>query len=73
MGIKVKERIFVRLLCTIVVCLTLFFDYLYIDKLLQNWHLYSSIPQLMNLFLIGLVGYATLNILVTLGVKWSWI
>lgn len=73
MGIKVKERIFVRLLCIVIVCLTLLFDYLYIDKLLQNWQLYTSVPHVMNLFMIGLVGYATLNILVALGVKWAWI
>ena len=72
MGTKITGRTVVRATCVIVVILTLFFDYLYLDKMVSNWWLYSSNPELISLTVIGLVGYVTLNLLVVIGVKWSW-
>lgn len=72
MGLKITTKLVVRIACVIVVAITLFFDYLYIDKLISNWGMFSDNPSLINLTLLGLVGYCSINLLIALGVKWSW-
>lgn len=72
MGIKITTQLVVRITCVIVVAVALFFDYLYIDKLISNWGMFSDNPSLINLTLLGLVGYCSINLLIALGVKWSW-
>lgn len=72
MGIKITTQLVVRIACVIIVIGTLFFDYLYIDKVISNWWMFSDNPSLINLTLLGLVGYCSINLLIALGVKWFW-
>lgn len=72
MGIKITTKTVVRTLCIVIVAFTLFFDYLFIEKVISNWWLYSGNPSLINLTILGAVGYGSINLLVAFGVKWSW-
>lgn len=72
MGIKITAQSVVRALCIITVAITLFFDYLYVEKVLSYWFLFNDNPELVKLATVGFVGYASINLLVAFGVKWSW-
>lgn len=72
MGIKITGKSVARVISTILVILTLFCDWLFVDKLIDHWFIYQDIPMMMKLFTIGLVGYSVLNLVVAMGVKWTW-
>ena len=72
MGIKITGKTVARVISTLLVILTLFCDWLYMDKLIEHWVIYHDIPTLLKLYTIGLVGYSILNFIVAMGVKWTW-
>jgi hypothetical protein len=72
MGIKITGKAVARVISVALVILTLFFDWLYVDKLTEHWVIYRDIPSLLKLYMIGLVGYSVLNLVVAMGVKWTW-
>jgi hypothetical protein len=72
MGIKITGKAVARVISVALVILTLFFDWLYMDKLIEHWVIYHDIPSLLKLYMIGLVGYSVLNLVVAMGVKWTW-
>lgn len=71
----ISPVVYVRLACVVALILMIYFDYLYAMKLFDNWETYTSsamAPSLMHLYYVGLVGYATLNLLIVTVVRWSW-
>ena len=72
MRIKPSAIHLMRLAGIVLASFILFFDWLYIEKLINLWRMEVMSPELVSISVIGLVGYASLNLFIYLWIRWSW-
>lgn len=64
-----------RVTCVLLVGFMGYFDWLHIERLIDNWELilYSEVSKtLKHLYLVSSLGYSSLTLFVGLVVYWSW-